>query len=351
MNYNQFSHPSIDQTWTELDHPLCKRAKLDTGKLCNLNCKFCYYKYQLDQMDDLDTIKKRVDYLTTYSLITEIELSGGESSIHPQWFEILDYCSQYYNHISTLSHGQKFANNEFLLKSKEHGLKEILFSVHGYGYEHDEIVQKMGAYHKLNQAINNSLDNELITRINCTVTPENIKNLTTGFLNDILYFIERGLKQLNFIFYNYWDDNKKGQLFNYPDLTKPIEIIIEVIKRVYPDFDIRLRYIPFCMISEEYHSLIYGQYQHVFDTTDWNKEVYSGKQYFNKNYKYSWKESLSLGWQAAKQSRLHTYFKPKECYKCKHFIWCDGIEKQLKDTQKVYPRERNPNGIRIKNNI
>jgi MoaA/NifB/PqqE/SkfB family radical SAM enzyme len=336
LNYNTFAHPSIDPTWDEINHPLCKRAKLDTGKLCNLNCTFCYYKDQLDQMDSFETICKRVDYIKTYSLITEIELSGGESSIHPDWFRILDYCYDRFDHISTLSHGQKFSDIDFLLQSKLHGLKEILFSMHGTGQYHDDIVQKPGAYKKLFQAIENSLSNNVITRVNCTVTNSNKDCIDKEFLQVIHHFITLGLKQVNFIFHNYWEDNNNSDNMDYTELTIPVINAVKNIKTWYPDFDIRIRYAPFCLFPEDLISLIYGQYQHVFDTTDWNKEIYSGTKYFA-NHQYPWKESLNLGWQVAKQQRLANYFKPKECYKCKYFTWCDGIENQI-NPKKVYPR-------------
>ena len=63
--------------------PYCNRAKLDTGTMCNYNCQFCYYTDK-SCLDDLDTIIQRVDYLVECG-ITEVDLSGGESSIHPNW--------------------------------------------------------------------------------------------------------------------------------------------------------------------------------------------------------------------------------------------------------------------------
>ncbi len=336
MNYNTFANPSIDPTWTEETNPLCKRAKLDTGTLCNLKCSFCYYQDRLDQMDSLTQIKLRVDYIKGYSLIKEIELSGGESSIHPDWFRILDYCNDHFEHISTLSHGQKFSNLDFLLESKQHGLKEILFSMHGTGQYHDDIVGKPGAYEKLFKAIENSLANGVITRINCTVTTSNKDCIDKKFLQVIHHFITLGLKQVNFIFHNYWDANTNSEPIRYEDLSPPVLNTIKNIKEWYPDFDIRIRYLPFCFAGE-YTDLVYGQFQHVFDTTDWNKEIYNSTLNRDSSKQYTWLESLNLGWEAAKNSRKYSYYKPKECFNCKWFKECDGIEKQLKGKQNVYP--------------
>jgi MoaA/NifB/PqqE/SkfB family radical SAM enzyme len=43
------------------------------------------------ERDPLEVILERVDYIKAYG-ITEIDLSGGESSIEPNWFKILEYC-------------------------------------------------------------------------------------------------------------------------------------------------------------------------------------------------------------------------------------------------------------------
>ena len=120
------------------DTKLCNRAKLDTGTYCNYKCSFCYYKNSLDKIDDLEVIKGRIDYLRECG-VEEVDLSGGESSIHPDWFDILDYCGGF--DVSTLSNGHRFSNISFMKKSQDHGLKEILFSLHGYDEEsHDNLV-------------------------------------------------------------------------------------------------------------------------------------------------------------------------------------------------------------------
>lgn len=344
MDYNLFSTPKINPIWNESNHPLCKRAKLDTGTFCNLNCEFCYYKDQLDKMDSFETICKRVDYLATYSLITEIELSGGESSIHPRWFDILAYCNTKFNYISTLSHGQKFSNAKFLLASREAGLKEILFSMHGTYSIHDNIVQKQGAYLKLKRAIRLANKLGIKTRINCTVTNSNYNNIKENFVDEMLKLWNPHPKpphqpqQLNFIFLNYWTDNETSETLDYSRAAPAVMVAIRKLKAKLPDLDIRIRYLPFCY-AEEFTDLVYGQFQHVFDTTDWNKEVYSGKQYFDPAIKYTWKQSVKFGYDAAYKDRLASYRKPKECFKCKFFYDCDGIEKQFQSKDfKVYPQ-------------
>lgn len=334
MNYNQFSIPN------KKDLPkkeLCPRARLDTGTFCNYNCVFCYYKNSLDKIDSFKIIKDRIDYIKSYSLITEIELSGGESSIHPDWFKILDYCNEYFNHISTLSNGSRFNDKNFLIKSKQYGLKEILFSMHGHGEFHNTIVNRKNAFDTLIRAIENSLSENLITRINCTVTNLNYECIDKDFTTEILRLINKGITQLNFIFHNYWGDNSNSEIISYDLLSKPVVNSINIIKDIFPEFDIRIRYAPYCLFTgiKDFDKIIYGHFDHIFDKTDWNREILRGHKIENKIYSYD--ESLNMSFELSKISRLHSYFKPLECVKCSFFKDCDGIENQLINTQKVIP--------------
>ncbi len=110
INLNKLS-PLLD------NEPICTRAKLDTGTLCNYKCTFCYYKDKLDICDSFEVIKERIDYLVKCG-IKELDLSGGESSYHPDWFKILDYCTLNNLYISTISNGSMFSDYEFLKNQK-----------------------------------------------------------------------------------------------------------------------------------------------------------------------------------------------------------------------------------------
>ena len=141
MNYNRFSKP-LNQNNMLIN----SRAKLDTGTQCNYKCSFCYYINDLDKVTNIDIIKGSIDNIYDNG-IKEIDLSGGESSIHKDWFEILDYCDSKFENISCLSNGSMFKNFDFIEKSKKHGLKEILFSLHGANAEkHDKIVNHKNAF-------------------------------------------------------------------------------------------------------------------------------------------------------------------------------------------------------------
>jgi len=301
--------------------PYCTRAKLDTGPLCNYNCWFCYYQGDLDKTTALDVILKRVDYLVECG-IKEVDLSGGESSLHPKWFDILDYCKSKNLKISTLSNGYKFANKDFLLKSKEHGLEEILFSVHGFDKKsHNTIVGHRHGFDNIVQAIHNAKDLDIRVRINCVVTQENYKNLSVDFVQLML-----NLKpmQVNFLTLNFWGNIKSLKFVPYKEVTNEIKKSIDFLKNDIKYLNVR--YTPYCYMKG-YEQYVCNTYQHIYDIYDWNMAVYD-----NKITPTDYKENnLKALYDNAAKDRINSYKKTAACAQCKYFYICDGVEHKVRD--------------------
>lgn len=319
--YNQASTFKLKIDRTE---PICNRAKLDTGTHCNYDCSFCYYKTQLHIKTEFDVIKERIDYLVDCG-ITEVDLSGGESSIHKDWFNILDYCKSKGLKISTLSNGFKFANYDFLKKSMEHGLEEILFSVHGYSDEsHDVLVGRKHGFKNIKKAIKNAHDLGILVRINCTVTKDNYEGLPTEFVK---LMEELNPFEVNFLTLNYWDDADNNNCIDYSHVTPYIHRAIDNL-----DIEIiNVRYTPYCFMKG-YEQYVCNYYQHIYDIYDWNIAVYD-KKIDAEVYK---NDKLKALYNSAKSNRLHSYYKKPECLKCKHYFICDGVENQIKEIT-LYP--------------
>jgi len=323
LNYNLFSSTEL----VLINDPMNSRAKLDTGTHCNYKCSFCYYFDKLDEKTDKEVIKKRALKLRKMGM-SEIDLSGGESSIHRDWFEILQYCREIgFTSISTLSNGSTFSNREFLLKSKEVGLSEILFSLHGYDKEsHEEMVAHKSSFEKILKAIDHSHELGIKVRLNCTVTSKNVGAMTTyaALVNKIQPL------QMNFLPLNYWDAAKNYSSENYEELSHGIKQAIDLID---PKIEINVRYIPFCFM-QGYEKYVVGVYQHIFDLRDWNIIGYDVDTW---SKDYTSNPGLEEYFEIAKKKRLLTYHKNKECFDCRYFNICDGVEHKISSTQKVYP--------------
>lgn len=287
----------------------CTRAKLDTGTLCNYKCYFCYYKKQLNINTPFEIIQKRID--TLYDLgCRDFDLSGGESTVHPDFFKILEYLNKLNVKISCLTNGSTFHNMDYLKKAYDFGLNDILFSLHSVYETHDKMVGKSNAYKKIIKAIENAKQLNILVRFNSTITDINYKLVDNEYF-DVVESLNPF--EMNFLPLNYFSQNHNSQGLNY-------EVILEPIKRFIDKSKIKLinvRYVPFChMVGYEKH--VVGYYQHLFDIYDWNLAYYE--------YKESSIENLKS--QAALNRKM-SYMKIDACKSCKYFYICDGIEPQV----------------------
>ena len=319
MNHNTHTTVLLNRDY---DTPRCNRAKLDTGTFCNYDCEFCYYQGLLDVVTNFDEIKRRIDILESYG-IAEVDLSGGESSVHKQWFEILDYCNDRFDSISTLSNGWAFSKEKFMIKSKEHGLREILFSVHGYDEKsHDEIVRRPGAWKRIHKAIELAHKHDITVRINCTVYQRNCEGLKS--YHEILKKLNP--LEINFLTLNYWVNNQYAEPINYKQVTDNIKTCIDNIKDHVKY--INVRYTPYCYM-EGYEQYVCNQFQHIYDKFDWNVEIYDMDIDVTKQYTPD--QKIDMAYTTASARREKDYKKSAECLTCKHLYICDGVEKQIQN--------------------
>lgn len=305
------------------DEPYCKRAKLDTGTQCNYNCSFCYYGTRLNETTSFQIIKQRVDYLVECG-IKDVDLSGGESSIHGDWFNILDYCKSKGLKISTVSNGSMFSSFAFTKRSQEHGLEEILFSLHGYNREsHNAVVGNRSAFTSIINAIKNANDLGIRVRINCVVTEHNYKHLKEEYLDLVRNF---DCLEINFLTLNFWGDARNTEPVDYNKVSREIKRTIDLMDVKY----INVRYIPYCyMVGYEKH--VCNTYQHIYDVYDWNMAVYNG-DIKPEDYKSN---ELKHLFNAADKDRVGNYYKKRECMNCAYFYLCDGLENGV--DQEVFP--------------
>ena len=293
---------------------ICPRAKLDTGTFCNYRCYFCYYKNELDKKTSFEVIKKRID--TLYNIgCRDFDLSGGESSIHPDFFKILEYIKSLNpdNKIACLTNGSKFKNKDFLKKAKDSGLSEILFSLHSVNEIHDKMTGIKNSYNHIIKAIYNAKDLDIVVRLNSTITDVNYKLVDTEYF-EVVEKIEP--LEMNFLPLNYFSQNSNSSGMDYSKILEPIKRFIDLSKIPL----INVRYVPFCyMIGYEKH--VVGYYQHIYDVYDWNIAMY---EYLEPNL-------TNLAVQAA-SNRKQCYRKSDACRNCKYFYICDGIEPQVLKT-------------------
>ena len=308
---------------TKVTKSPCKRVKIDVGLKCNLHCVFCYYREHLkENFKPLESIKENV--LSLYQCgFREFDLSGGECTLHPQFFEVLDFIQGLGASASIVSNGWKFKNQEFCQECWNHGLREILFSLHGTKEVHNQITGNPKSWDYCVQGIWNCKELGYRARVNCTLL-----DLNYGCLSEYIDLINK-IKPLevNFILFNYNDDQKNTQSIHLKDICLELDNCLD-------DLDskiiCRVRYVPFCYLK--HRDLVFNYYQHIWDRWDWNP-LYSYTSY---REPFLNDQDLVLKNLDFLKLTHHLYIKKKECLQCKYFYVCDGLKRNERKLE-VYP--------------
>ena len=313
-----------------------ERIKIDTGFACNAKCYFCYYKSHLnDPYLSIKEIKNQIIYSKLMGF-KQVEFSGGESTFHPEWFNMLKFAKRLKLKSSLVSNGLLLSNKDFFIKSKENGLNEVLFSVHGFMDNHDKMVGVSGAFKKIIEALKNAKELNIITRINITVNYMNLKFIP--LIIDLLINSEDfNISQFNFI-----EINNSHEAFR--TAGKQHDKIYESFKNLELTFDkildyglkkdlkeiLNIRYLPYCKINKKYHPYIKNYIHHWFDNFDWCPMFVHRTDFNDKKINLWKKNNIDYFCNQLKNTRYYWYYKKDHCLTCEYNGVCDGYKKTFK---------------------
>ena len=301
---------------------ITKRTRLFTGYACNIRCKFCFYK-DMPHTDIKHLIWRQLDEGKRFGIL-DWDISGGEPSILPYWFEILDYMRELeFRNIACITNGYKFAKKDFLIKSKEKGLNELLFSVHGSNEEiHDKMTGVKGSFAKMKEALIHARYYGMKIRINVVVTKDNYKDLI-NIAEMVMPF-----KPVAFNFLPYRIENAAPKDKNVVRYSEIAPYVKETIDFIDNRCKIAIRYVPFCLFRG-YEQYVAGYLQRIFDEYEWNEytirkfdSVRRCEDFNSLNCEDDkWEMEInSIHW-----SIKHVANHALSCLSCKYLKVCDGI--------------------------
>jgi len=154
-----------------------KRKHIRITHLCNNNCLFCLDAEGSDKTHkSLEEIKKGLEAGIAENC-TRLILSGGEATIHPNFFDVVRLGKQAgYKKIQIISNGRMFSYTSFLKKATSAGLGEITFSIHGHTPElHDFLTNSKGSFNETVKGIKNALELHLIVNADIVLNKQNYK--------------------------------------------------------------------------------------------------------------------------------------------------------------------------------
>jgi radical SAM protein with 4Fe4S-binding SPASM domain len=128
--------------------------------MCNFRCKHCYQRADRPLPSELSLEEKLnlVDQLDKTG-VAAVALSGGEPTIHPDFYRIVKELASRGIHTSVATNGWTFADKEKLKKAVDLGLKYVEVSVDSAKPEkHDEFRGIPGAWEHATKALENAVE-------------------------------------------------------------------------------------------------------------------------------------------------------------------------------------------------
>lgn len=180
MNSNSHIDFDIEKRHnTKLSFPL--RLEIEVTSLCNWNCGFCYNVWKIDPNLTDKEVKKQIKELPQknlskheiFKVLDEAErngcfivrYSGGETLLHPDIKEILEYGGKLGLHQIVFTNGH-FINEDIISLFKQNNVGTVLISLHGDKTTHNFLAGHKMAYDKAVNAI------ELLSKNNIDVVTE-----------------------------------------------------------------------------------------------------------------------------------------------------------------------------------
>lgn len=214
---------------TLLSFPL--RIEIEVTSLCNWNCGFCYNVWKIDPNLSDKEVKQKIKEFpqknlpkeTIFKILDECEkngcfvvrYSGGETLLHPDIEEILEYGGKLglYQVIFTNGH---FLNADYVERLKLYNVKTVLISLHGDKTVHNFLAGHNAAYSKAIQAIKllSEAGIEVVTEL--TLVKDNLE------------------KTLEVIQDSYSNGSKKFSVMRYVPTGKNDEEYGVPIEKIYP---------------------------------------------------------------------------------------------------------------------
>jgi len=132
-------------------------VQVELTEACNLKCKFCYNsqkpKIGKNVFEILDTLAQQG--------VMQVNLTGGEPTSHPQFFEILDKACSLFANVVILSNGA-LMTEPVLERIHKYNVTSVNISIHGDKVTHDSLTQVEGSYDASMNAIKYFLEKDKI---------------------------------------------------------------------------------------------------------------------------------------------------------------------------------------------
>ena len=184
-----------------------KTCWLTINRSCNFRCEWCYSQkngYSSSSNMNFDLCKRIID-LCVEGNLKKIVLIGGEPTIYPNFFELIEYIMLKGLKPSIITNGYVFKNKDYVRKVKLSGVNSMNVSIKAYGDENYRKTIGGNYYSEVLLGLSNLLEADINPTISIVLTKENLNNIEY-LLKDLVGI---GISKFHFSFCKQFSTNKK----------------------------------------------------------------------------------------------------------------------------------------------
>ncbi len=255
-------------------HVPTRRAVMWLGQTCNINCYFCYFSARIADKTHpehpfmgLEKAKEICRIFREEYDLNSIDIQGGEPTIYPPIFELLDYCNQIGLKPTLITNLIALNNYAYCEKFKTHGVYDLLVSLQGVGEVYDRIVGVKNGFKRQIEALENIRKLGIPIRVNTVLSNEAVPQLKE--ICDLA--VKYKARVVNFLGYNNSGDQdrmrEKNKVPRYIEIARMLEPLIDDLEA--NDIEVNIRFFPFCVFKPQYRKNIQNQKQKIFDVHEW----------------------------------------------------------------------------------
>lgn len=209
-----------------------KTCWLTLNRACNLRCKWCYARntgYKV--ADDIDySLACQIIDLCSDLKIKHITLIGGEPTIYPNLFDVIDYCHNKKISCGFVTNGLACKDKNFVNNLRKHMIKGVSISLKGETAAVFKDVTGVDAFEDVLLGIRNCLSSGLSVTVSMVLTEENINSYLVG----VKTLKELGVKNFHFSFCYEFDTSMEHN--HYLKQHNPKKLIKEFVSS-YSELD------------------------------------------------------------------------------------------------------------------
>ena len=158
-------------------------TSLEVTSNCNLRCIHCYGRFERSRVDELSA-KQLITILAQLAEagVRQIELTGGECTVHPEFSDILRFACDHFPMVAILSNGVTIPEEAFTLLEKHADKVVAQICINGNEQYHSAFTNSTIAYRRAMQAVNRLAKSGVMVHTPMNLTLDNYEMIEETIL-------------------------------------------------------------------------------------------------------------------------------------------------------------------------